>query len=69
MLIRGGRVVTATGEDDADVLIEDGRIAAIGASGTLDAGDDLTNNGLIQPMPMRQALILMTPTTSTTRCV
>ena len=39
MLIRGGRVVTATGEDDADVLIEDGRIAAIGASGTLESGD------------------------------
>jgi dihydropyrimidinase len=33
-VIRGGLVVTASDETHADVLIEDGRIAALAASGT-----------------------------------
>ncbi|MET9544283.1 dihydropyrimidinase [Streptomyces sp. NPDC006627] len=37
-LIRGGLVVTAAEEIHADVLIEDGRIAALAASGTAAAG-------------------------------
>ncbi|MBW5422725.1 dihydropyrimidinase [Streptomyces sp. BG9H] len=37
-LIRGGLVVTAAEETHADVLIEDGRIAALAASGTAAAG-------------------------------
>src|SRR5256886_13706351 len=31
MLIRGGRVVTARGEEDADVLVRDGKIAEVRA--------------------------------------
>src|SRR5213083_142403 len=31
MLIRGGRVVTARGEEDADVLVRDGKIADVRA--------------------------------------
>ncbi|MBM7173481.1 dihydropyrimidinase [Streptomyces sp. G44] len=37
-LIRGGLVITAAEEIHADVLIEDGRIAALAASGTAAAG-------------------------------
>ncbi|QEV21177.1 dihydropyrimidinase [Streptomyces alboniger] len=37
-LIRGGLVVTAAEETHADVLIEDGRIAALAASGSAAAG-------------------------------
>ncbi len=38
LLIRGGTVVTATGQTTADLAISDGRIAAIVAPGTpLDA--------------------------------
>src|ERR671935_2035377 len=37
-VIRGGLVVTASDEIHADVLIEDGRIAALAASGTPAAG-------------------------------
>lgn len=37
-LIRGGLVVTAAEEIHADVLIEDGRVAALAASGTAAAG-------------------------------
>lgn len=33
-VIRGGLVITASDEIHADVLIEDGRIAALAASGT-----------------------------------
>ena len=37
LLIRGGRIVTASDEFDADILVDGGRIALIGES--LDAGD------------------------------
>ncbi|MFD5459955.1 hypothetical protein ACFWIR_33835, partial [Streptomyces olivaceus] len=37
-VIRGGLVVTASDELHADVLIEDGRVAALAASGTPAAG-------------------------------
>jgi dihydropyrimidinase len=36
-LVRGGRVVTAAQEFDADILVEDGKIAAIGALGLTEA--------------------------------
>jgi dihydropyrimidinase len=39
VLIRGGRVVTSGGEQDADVLVRDGRIAEVRPG--LEAGDDV----------------------------
>jgi dihydroorotase len=51
VVIKGGRVVDATGERDADVVIVDGRIAAVGAdlSGdrTLDASGCLVGPGFV----------------------
>ena len=38
-LVAGGRVVTATEDRVADILVEDGRIAAIGALGDLEADE------------------------------
>lgn len=37
-VIRGGLVITTSDETHADVLIEDGRIAALAASGTFETG-------------------------------
>ena len=46
MLIRGGRVVTAAGERDADVLVRDGRIAEVQPG--IDAGGDVIDaSGLL----------------------
>ncbi|HEX6237955.1 MAG TPA: dihydroorotase [Acidimicrobiales bacterium] len=58
VVIRGGRVVDATGERDADVVVEDGRIAAVvdrrtggaadgGSGAVLDAGGCLVAPGLV----------------------
>jgi dihydroorotase len=54
ILIRGGEVVDATGSRRADVLVEDGRIAAVAAEGaelaadvTLDAGGCVVAPGLV----------------------
>ena len=51
MLLRGGRVVDATGSRDADVLVRDGVVAAIGsdlsASTTLDASGCVVAPGLV----------------------
>ncbi|MBN2624190.1 MAG: dihydroorotase [Acidimicrobiales bacterium] len=54
IVIRGGEVVDATGTRRADVLVEDGRIAAVAADGsdlaadvTLDAGGCVVAPGLV----------------------
>jgi dihydroorotase len=51
IVIRGGRVVDATGERRADVVVEDGRVAAVGeglaADVELDAGGCLVAPGLV----------------------
>jgi dihydroorotase len=54
VLIRGGRVVDAGGERVADVVVEDGRIAAVGSDGSalgadvvLDAGGCVVAPGLV----------------------
>ncbi len=53
LLIRGGTAVLPWGEDAADIGVRDGRIAAIGASGTADQVIDATGlhvlPGLIDP--------------------
>src|SRR2546422_6125218 len=54
MLIRGGRVVTARGEEDADVLVRDGKISDVGARITaedpvIDATDLLVLPGVVDP--------------------
>src|SRR5437879_6674158 len=54
MLIRGGRVVTATGERDADVLVREGTIAEVrpglAASGdVIDATGMLVLPGVVDP--------------------
>src|SRR5205823_15018633 len=54
MLIRGGRVVTARGEEDADVLVRDGKIADVRAGipaqdPVIDAKDLLVLPGLVDP--------------------
>ena len=45
IVIKGGRVVDSTGERDADVVVVDGRIAAVGAD--LDADRTLDAAGCI----------------------
>lgn len=51
IVIKGGRVVDAIGERTADVVIADGRIAAVGtdldADRTLDAGGCIVSPGLV----------------------
>ena len=51
LVIKGGRVVDATGEREADVVVVDGLIAAIGpglsADRTLDAGGCIVGPGLV----------------------
>jgi len=51
IVIKGGRVVDATGERTADVVIADGRIAAVGADldadRTLDAAGCIVAPGLV----------------------
>jgi dihydroorotase len=51
IVIKGGRVVDATGEREADVVIADGRIAAVGtdldADRTLDASGCIVAPGLV----------------------
>jgi len=51
IVIKGGRVVDATGERDADVVTADGRIAAVGADldgdRSLDAGGCVVAPGLV----------------------
>src|SRR5881296_2234596 len=54
MLIRGGRVVTARGEEDADVLVRDGKIADVRAGipaqdPVIDAKDLLVLPGVVDP--------------------
>ena len=54
MLIRGGRVVTSRGEEDADVLIRDGKIADVRAGipaedSVIDAKDLLVLPGVVDP--------------------
>jgi dihydropyrimidinase len=49
MLIRGGRVVTAGGERDADVLVRDGKIAEVRPG--LDAGKDVIDATGMLVMP------------------
>src|SRR5947209_1483373 len=54
MLIRGGRVVTSRGEEDADVLIRDGKIADVKAGipaedPVIDAKDLLVLPGVVDP--------------------
>jgi dihydropyrimidinase len=46
-LIRGGRIVTATDDYHADLLIEDGRIALIGHSLTVEADQVIDAQGLV----------------------
>src|SRR5256886_11068966 len=46
MLIRGGRVVTASGERDADVLVRGGRIAEV-RPGLADTEDVIAATGLL----------------------
>src|SRR5256885_9694455 len=46
MLIRGGRVVTATGERDADVLVREGTIAEV-RPGLAASGDVIDATGLL----------------------
>ena len=45
MLVEGGRIVTATQDYVADILIEDGRIRAIGAFGGVEAGETIDASG------------------------
>ena len=51
LVIRGGRVVDATGSRDADVVVDDGRIVAVGADldgdTVLDAGGCIVAPGLV----------------------
>src|SRR5256886_17621432 len=54
MLIRGGRVVTATGERDADVLVRDGTIAEVrpglaASEDVIDATGLLVLPGVVDP--------------------
>src|SRR2546427_12532274 len=54
MLIRGGRVVTARGEEDADVLVRDGKISDVRAripaeAPVIDATDLLVLPGVVDP--------------------
>src|SRR5437763_13525166 len=54
MLIRGGRVVTSRGEEDADVLIRDGKIADVRAGipaddSVIDAKGLLVLPGVVDP--------------------
>src|SRR5881397_3339085 len=54
MLIRGGRVVTARGEEDADVLVRDGKISDVRAripaeDPVIDATDLLVLPGVVDP--------------------
>ena len=54
MLIRGGRVVTASGERDADVLVRDGRIAEVrpglaASEDVIDATGLLVLPGVVDP--------------------
>src|SRR5207249_8491564 len=54
MLIRGGRVVTSRAEEDADVLIRDGKIADVRAGipaedSVIDAKDLLVLPGVVDP--------------------
>src|SRR5256885_14704110 len=54
MLIRGGRVVTATGERDADVLVRDGTIAEVrpglaASEEVIDATGLLGLPGVVEP--------------------
>ena len=54
MLIRGGRVVTSGGEQDADVLIADGRIAQVrpgidADEEVIDASGLLVLPGVVDP--------------------
>src|SRR2546429_913896 len=54
MLIRGGRVVTATGERDADVLVRDGTIAEVrpglaASEEVIDATGLLVLPGVVDP--------------------
>jgi len=54
MLIRGGRVVTARGEEDADVLVRDGKISDVRAripaeDPLIDATDLLVLPGVVDP--------------------
>jgi dihydroorotase len=51
LAIRGGRVVDASGSRDADVLVQDGRVVAVGpdldGDATLDAGGCVVAPGLV----------------------
>ncbi|MCU1352192.1 MAG: pyrC [Acidimicrobiales bacterium] len=51
IVLKGGRVVDATGERDADVVVADGRVAAVGsgltADVTIDAGGCIVAPGLV----------------------
>src|SRR5437762_11710722 len=54
MLIRGGRVVTATGERDADVLVHDGTVAEVrpgltASQDVIDATGLLVLPGVVDP--------------------
>ena len=53
LIIRGGRIVTATGQFDADLAISDGRVAAIGTGfdgrESVDAGGCLVMPGGVDP--------------------
>src|SRR6202521_2024006 len=54
MLIRGGTVVTADGERNADVLIHDGKVAEVregiaGDAGVIDATGLLVLPGVVDP--------------------
>src|SRR5256886_14665573 len=67
MLIRGGRVVTASGERDADVLVRDGRIAEVrpglaASEDVIDATGLLVLPGVVDP---HTHLLLDTGTTRT----
>lgn len=45
VLVKGGRIITATQDYVADLLIEDGRIKAVGAFGGIEAGETVDAAG------------------------
>jgi len=49
LVLKGGRVLDATGERVADVVVEDGRIAAIGPDLAADVVLDVGQSGVVAP--------------------
>ena len=58
IVLKGGRVLDATGERVADVVVEDGLIAAIGSDLHADEILDVGQSGIVAPGLVAFGLVL-----------